>query len=253
MRRRWGALKMVVSCLFLVALAVMGTILPSRLFEAEDERRREQYQSYEVEPLVVQKINSIPIDKKIDLLYSDSVYVRGMAVSSSQEEKARIKEMMERELRVIAKAGAIPGNLKFQKNGIINEDNMKKCFLIDVSMPETSVYVWVVTVYKSDKNAKGQLAVVMDDETGKIFVMQMVSSKYIKWEKRLNGFMKYIGQDAAAYQKYLDEHMKELEYFYDNYSVFATVSESTFGYSVLHMEDIPDGYDSGSATDIKNW
>lgn len=253
MRRR--GLKMLVSCLFLIALTIMGTILPSRLFEAEDERRREQNQSYEMEPLVIQKTNSVPLNKKFELLYSDSMYIQGMAVSSSPEERTRIKELMEQEVRALVKAGALPGNLKFQKNGTINEEDMKKCFLIDTSNPETSVYVWVVRMFKSAKKKKayGQLSVVMDDETGKIFVMQMYSNKNIKWEQRLDGFMKYISQEVPVYQRYFEEYMKELEVFYDTTSVFTTISESMFGYTVLHMENIQDAYTKSMENDLTNW
>lgn len=254
MRRRWRGLKMVASYLFLVALTVMGTILPSRLFEAEDERRQEQYQSYEMEPLVIQKTNSVPLDKKFDLLYRDSEYVRGMAVSSGEEERKRIKELLTQEVKALAKAGAFPGNLKFQKNGIIDEDEMTKCFLIDTSNPEISVYVWVVSVLKMDKNKsiRGQMSVVMDDETGKIFLMQMVSNRSIKWEKRINGFMKYLGEEVSIYQRYFEVYMKELEYFYDMYSVFSTISENMFGYMVLHMESIQENYNPGVSSGMSD-
>lgn len=242
-------LKMMISCLLLVLVTIVGTFLPSRLFEAEDERRQEQYQSYEMEPLVIQKTTAVPFEKKCNMLFGDSYYIRGMTVSGGQEERKRVKELVAREVKALKSAGALAKNLKVGGEEkiydvSIYDENIRKCFVIDTSEPENAIYVWAVSLNvslesKKSGNGKGTLYLLMDDETGKVFAMQMHFSKRIRWEKRMNGFIKYLSPEFSMYETYFENYMKELMYLYEISNIFTTISENSFGVELFHMDDVP--------------
>lgn len=207
MRKNLNYLKLSAAFIALAVCAMLGMILPNKLFSASDRRRMEAYKENETKPLVVNATGQISLDQKLNLLYNLYKWVgdegvRILPVAAEKEEVRAVRKNAREELKKLNEAKALPRRIRFLRKEKIESDNIKKYLVIDTQEPGMLMYIWTVMIVGQDDHA-GTIMLAIEDDSGIVVAMDAYSDVREDWKKMRKGFSSYLRPESDRYEKYL--------------------------------------------------